>query len=675
MADAKISALPSATVPLAGTEVLPVVQGGTTDKVTAADLLRQNGQTVTTSNPVLSLAQTWNAGGVTFTGLFFNATSTASASSSVLMELQRDSSRRFAVDKDGTVDSYSAFRVLNNGGFLSVGSGVDLYLYRDAANTWAQRNGTNAQNFNIYNTYTSGSVYERGVLGWAANFLELSTETLGTGTLRSIRIKAGGASNVIFATAGADRFYVSPTGNFLAIADNTYDIGASGATRPRNVFVANRVEASGDLIAGATGDIQLSGRIRLRSAGDGILALYNNASTDFSRLQFGGTTSSFPAIKRNGAAISVSLADDSGLANLVASTVFATNLRAQSNSGLITLGSADDVILNRDAADALALRNGTTSQTFRVYNTYTDASNHERLAVEWSSNSAYVRTQAAGTGTGRSLHIAAAANLFLGAGGAAVYLIGSSGHLTPNIAANAQDIGTTALPLRSGYFGTSIISGTLPTGLPTTPNVGAFGNSWALIGSDNVTDAASKRIRIGVAHYTNAEEPFTLIDATTNSTANTLNIGGGTGSGNAATSVSIYTAANNTTVTGTERWQINSSGHFLAATDATYDIGQSGATRPRNIYASNAFVAGGGIDAISRMYIYTGTAIPAGGTTGAGYRMSSTADFGVFFGSGAPTLSAAKGSLYLRSDGSGTGDRMYVNTNGSTTWTAVTTAA
>ena len=43
--------------------------------------------------------------------------------------------------------------------------------------------------------------------------------------------------------------------------------------------------------------------------------------------------------------------------------------------------------------------------------------------------------------------------------------------------------------------------------------------------------------------------------------------------------------------------------------------------------------------------------------------------------SGAPTLSAAKGSLYLRSDGSTTNDRMYVNTNGATTWTAVTTAA
>lgn len=38
MADTKISALPSATTPLAGTEVLPIVQGGTTDKVSVADL-------------------------------------------------------------------------------------------------------------------------------------------------------------------------------------------------------------------------------------------------------------------------------------------------------------------------------------------------------------------------------------------------------------------------------------------------------------------------------------------------------------------------------------------------------------------------------------------------------------------------------------------------------------
>lgn len=73
--------------------------------------------------------------------------------------------------------------------------------------------------------------------------------------------------------------------------------------------------------------------------------------------------------------------------------------------------------------------------------------------------------------------------------------------------------------------------------------------------------------------------------------------------------------------------------------------------------------------------ILTGTAIPAGGTAGAGYKFSTTSNFGIFFGSGAPTLAAAQGSLYLRSDGSSTTTRLYVNSNGSTTWVSVTTAS
>lgn len=44
-------------------------------------------------------------------------------------------------------------------------------------------------------------------------------------------------------------------------------------------------------------------------------------------------------------------------------------------------------------------------------------------------------------------------------------------------------------------------------------------------------------------------------------------------------------------------------------------------------------------------------------------------------GSGAPTLTAPKGSLYLRTDGSSTSTRAYINTDGAATWTAVTTVA
>jgi hypothetical protein len=81
------------------------------------------------------------------------------------------------------------------------------------------------------------------------------------------------------------------------------------------------------------------------------------------------------------------------------------------------------------------------------------------------------------------------------------------------------------------------------------------------------------------------------------------------------------------------------------------------------------------ISAVGNARILSGTAVPAGGTAGAGYRMSSVTNFGIFFGSGAPTLSAAQGSLYMRTDGSATSDRMYVNTDGATAWTPVITAS
>lgn len=71
----------------------------------------------------------------------------------------------------------------------------------------------------------------------------------------------------------------------------------------------------------------------------------------------------------------------------------------------------------------------------------------------------------------------------------------------------------------------------------------------------------------------------------------------------------------------------------------------------------------------------SGTATPAGGSASMALAFGSTTGFGIYIGSGAPTVSAAKGSLYLRSDGSSTSTRLYVNTDGATTWTNVTTAA
>ena len=73
--------------------------------------------------------------------------------------------------------------------------------------------------------------------------------------------------------------------------------------------------------------------------------------------------------------------------------------------------------------------------------------------------------------------------------------------------------------------------------------------------------------------------------------------------------------------------------------------------------------------------LQSAVAVPAGGSAACGILASATADLGLYFGSGAPTLSAAKGSLYMRTDGSSASTRAYVNTDGATTWTNLTSAA
>jgi len=64
-----------------------------------------------------------------------------------------------------------------------------------------------------------------------------------------------------------------------------------------------------------------SARAQMQSPADGIVELLNNAGTGFTRLQLGGTTASFPAIKRNSTALNFRLADDSGDAAITSGNV------------------------------------------------------------------------------------------------------------------------------------------------------------------------------------------------------------------------------------------------------------------------------------------------------------------------------------------------------------------
>jgi hypothetical protein len=91
--------------------------------------------------------------------------------------------------------------------------------------------------------------------------------------------------------------------------------------------------------------------------------------------------------------------------------------------------------------------------------------------------------------------------------------------------------------------------------------------------------------------------------------------------------------------------------------------------------ASSGYVYDSTVSTSVLLRSYNATATPAAAAAVAGVAFG-TALVGVYWGTGSPNtaLTAPKGSLYLRTDGSTTNDRIYVNTDASTAWTNVTTA-
>ena len=194
---------------------------------------------------IYEMAQTWNNAATAFTAIKMDVTDTASAAGSNLLDLLVGGVSKFSVSKNSRVGrpgTYIDFGAFGNNIFTQVVcsgyasrfdlSGykvasdkyigwhqnpnasqselADLQLHRDAANTLAQRNGTNAQAFNIYNSYTDASNYERGVFKWNSNILTLGVEYAGTGAQRGLTL-SGWADTVSIAVNGVDRIRATTT--------------------------------------------------------------------------------------------------------------------------------------------------------------------------------------------------------------------------------------------------------------------------------------------------------------------------------------------------------------------------------------------------------------------------------------------------------------------------------
>ena len=142
----------------------------------------------------------------------------------------------------------------------------------------------------------------------------------------------------------------------------------------------------------------------------------------------------------------------------------------------------------------------------------------------------------------------------------------------------------------TGYFDGNVGIGTPSPGAKLDIINSSLSEMFRL--SNTAANATTKYGAILGRHYTNAEENVTgmLITSTSSATGGSVSIGGGISAANAVNNVLFYTAANNTTLTGTERMRITPSGNVgINTTSPNQKLHVNGATQLGDINAATNF--------------------------------------------------------------------------------------
>lgn len=404
---------------------------------------------------ITALAAEWNDAGEDYVGIGLDVTDTASGAGSKLLDLKVDGTIMSSIDKAGLgyfagglqVGDEGLFVVGNNGkvsfkadnsffhggldgqgfqftfdattirgrngqelhvggntgvritqGLLTFGSGIDLQLHRDAADTLAQRRGTNPQTQRWYGSYTDASNNEGFEIVTQAGDTLLRSFANGTGTRRDLTLAASSSAWVEIDGRALSFVYdldqVAGIGNWFKGSNKTgAAIGASSGL----YFNSGDTLSSGSFDTGLARDS--AGVLKVTDGGAGLGDLVAGKFIGpSSRVVFDGFKlfSGGFATSRAG----IEFTNTGGFpssGNAVEANIYAYAL------GLHISNSAD----------ALSLQRGTNPQTFLGYNTWTDASNWERWFMRWASNVLEIGTEAAGTGGNRGMLINAAGRLAL----------------------------------------------------------------------------------------------------------------------------------------------------------------------------------------------------------------------------------------------------------------------
>lgn len=287
--------------------------------------------------PTISVGQTTSA----LTDLLINPTTKASGN---LIDLQVNGASKFKLDFSGAATlagvlqlpngsaTNPSLRFADNLGIYEIGStqlgisiGTGLVTSFAAGQVWNRSDSAQ---------FIFGSGADLRLTRFGANVLQIGDVDGATAAAQSIRMMsvAAGATN----TAGQNFTLKMSAGTGTGIGGSfIVQVAPAGTTGTAQnalvtaltingangnaVFVSN-INAV-NFIPASTGAVSWSARAEMKSPADGVISLFNQADTDFNRLQFGGTTFAFPALKRSNDILIARLADDSANTAIAVKTV------------------------------------------------------------------------------------------------------------------------------------------------------------------------------------------------------------------------------------------------------------------------------------------------------------------------------------------------------------------
>lgn len=220
-------------------------------------------------------------------------------------------------------------------------------------------NGTTVVTTEPLSTSAAGAL-SQAALGGTGTIL--ATGGNGTTTFPYFYLNNGGAAVTTFNTVGTVIGINTPSGfngDDLAFFAN--------GTRVLTVNSGGSVTSNSSFIAGSAAAFSFSSRSALKSASDGVVSMTNAAGTAFTRLQLGGTTSSFPAIQVNGTSLQAELADGSAQTGWSAATYStATNCSSGASPAVCAAAAAGSVAIPAGALQTLQVNTSAVTANSQI---------------------------------------------------------------------------------------------------------------------------------------------------------------------------------------------------------------------------------------------------------------------------------------------------------------------